>query len=380
MNLVELQDNWNRFGQADPLWAILTSPEKAGNRWDVHEFFQTGVDDVHDIFDHLAPFGVPRSRNFALDFGCGVGRLTQALCKHFEHCCGVDIAPSMIQRATEYNQFGSRCDYIVNEVAGLPQFESESADFIYCKLVLQHMRPEYSRHYIAEFLRVLAPNGALVFQLPSEVRPAESPGEVTDTVLPDSGFAAGLFPDRGSITAQQGSPIALKVLVRNTSSSDWPSAKENPTYPIQLGNHWVAEGGEVLVLDDSRSALTHKLRPREETEFTLMVNAPERPGQYVLELDMVQEQIAWFAAKGSEIARIDVRVTVDPARGRDESESPHDGIIRLHANDATMEMYGVPKQEVLDLIARGGELLKLERDFCAGPEWNSYLYFVTKSR
>src|SRR5262249_48837046 len=105
----------------------------------------------------------------ALDFGCGVGRLTQALARHFETVVGVDIAPSMLRGARKYNKFGDRCQYVLNERDDLRLFESNSFDFIYSNRVLQHMRPEYGKSYLREFIRVLSPEGLLVFYMPSEV-------------------------------------------------------------------------------------------------------------------------------------------------------------------------------------------------------------------
>jgi len=44
------------------------------------------------------------------------------------------------------------------------------------------MPPRYSRRYIAEFMRVLAPGGAVLFQLPSETRmPGSAIGRATRT-------------------------------------------------------------------------------------------------------------------------------------------------------------------------------------------------------
>ncbi|MGB2888943.1 MAG: class I SAM-dependent methyltransferase, partial [Candidatus Acidiferrales bacterium] len=41
-------------------------------------------------------------------------------------------------------------------------------DFIYSSFTLQHMAPRYAKGYLREFMRVLAPGGVLVFNLPSE--------------------------------------------------------------------------------------------------------------------------------------------------------------------------------------------------------------------
>lgn len=41
MNLELLRENWEVFGDQDPLWAILTDPSRRGGRWDLEEFLQT---------------------------------------------------------------------------------------------------------------------------------------------------------------------------------------------------------------------------------------------------------------------------------------------------------------------------------------------------
>ena len=80
----------------------------------------------------------------------------------------------MIQQANDYNQHGSRCQYVLNQKGDLRIFPGEHFDFIYSNITLQHMPPRYSRRYIAEFMRVLAPDGVVLFQLPSEARKSGS--------------------------------------------------------------------------------------------------------------------------------------------------------------------------------------------------------------
>lgn len=167
MNLKELQRNWNEFGRTDPLWAILTSPEKKDNKWPIDEFFKTGIQEIDIVMEHVRSIHIDNQHRKALDFGCGVGRLTQALTNHYDEVYGIDIAPSMIELANKYNKYIDKCYYILNGSNDLKLFGDDNFDFIYSKLVLQHMRSEYSKAYIKEFLRILAPNGVLVFQIPS---------------------------------------------------------------------------------------------------------------------------------------------------------------------------------------------------------------------
>ena len=51
--------------------------------------------EVEALFDTIARLGVDVGRERALDFGCGVGRVTQALCEYFTECTGIDIAPAV---------------------------------------------------------------------------------------------------------------------------------------------------------------------------------------------------------------------------------------------------------------------------------------------
>lgn len=169
MELKELQKHWNAYGAEDPLWAILTVPELKGGKWDPDLFFQNGEQEIGEQMAIVKALGIELRHGRALDFGCGVGRLTQALCLHFDECHGVDIAPSMIEAARAFNRHGDKCQYHLNEADNLSLFADNQFDFIYTVIVLQHMQPTYSRRYIQEFMRVLAPGGLLVFQLPSSL-------------------------------------------------------------------------------------------------------------------------------------------------------------------------------------------------------------------
>lgn len=372
-DLRELQQSWDEFGRRDPLWAILTVPEKVNRKWKTREFFKTGEDEIRGVMRYVDALGVPLARRKALDFGCGVGRLTQALCRYFEQGCGVDIAPSMVELAARYNRHGDRCRYFVNPAGDLSLFRGDTFDFVYSNIVLQHMRPELSKNYVREFLRVLAPGGLLIFQLPSEPNPATIPvaPETLAGALPDAAFRAALKVEKAPAVARAATQATVRVTVKNLSRFTWPAVgTASGRYRIWLGCSWLGEQGEPVVFDDGRAVLPRSLGPKEEIEVALRVNVPGRPGAYVLELDLVQEGVAWFKQKGSETARIRVRVRGNPklaAGGAGEIITPR------------MEMYGVPQEEVLGVIAgSGGEVLDVQEDFRAAPEWLGFRYCVRK--
>lgn len=160
--LDKLKDDWEYLAQRDALWAILTDGSKAGGKWNVDEFMATGDVEIKTVLDHLTAIGcTPDFNGAALDFGCGVGRLTQPLAQHFASCVGVDISQQMIQKAESLNRY-EHCRYIANSNAQLP-FPDASFSFLYSNIVLQHVPPRFSVEYLREFVRILAPGGILVF-------------------------------------------------------------------------------------------------------------------------------------------------------------------------------------------------------------------------
>jgi SAM-dependent methyltransferase len=169
MHIDGIKRNWNAFGRKDPYWAILTHPGKQGGKWEIDEFYQTGKNEIDLMMDYATSLGLRIKPGRALDFGCGVGRLTQALAPHFRQVIGVDIARSMLKTARKYNRVGKRCRYILNETDNLKRFQDGYFDFVYSNIVLQHMEPRYCKRYLAEFVRILARRGILIFQLPSRI-------------------------------------------------------------------------------------------------------------------------------------------------------------------------------------------------------------------
>lgn len=160
---------WDALGEEDPYWAVLSTPGTRGNRWDVEEFLATGVHEIDRLFDRLRGLDLTVGEGRALDFGCGVGRLTRALARRFERADGVDIAPSMIARARELNLTGDRCQFHVNSAADLRIFATGSFDLVYSRITLMHVPPRFTRRYLMEFARVLKPGGLAIFHVPSSM-------------------------------------------------------------------------------------------------------------------------------------------------------------------------------------------------------------------
>jgi len=166
---IDYKKDWDELAELDPLWAIATNPEKKFGKWDKDEFFQSGEKEIEKIISQCKNLGYPSEFQHALDFGCGVGRLTIPLSKNFVQCVGVDISETMIKLAKKYLN-SPNCKYMVNSDKKLSMFENDSFDLIYSSIVLQHVpEKELIKSYLSEFIRLLKKNGILVFQLPSRL-------------------------------------------------------------------------------------------------------------------------------------------------------------------------------------------------------------------
>jgi ubiquinone/menaquinone biosynthesis C-methylase UbiE len=172
MALGELARTWEALARHDAMWAILSDPNKVGNKWDLQEFLQTGRGEAQRTIDCLDAIARPYRCGRALDFGCGLGRVSQGLATFFEQIDGVDISGEMVERAMACNTMGSRVRFHVHRAERLP-FDDGTFDFVYCALVLQHVPNALIPSYVREFVRVLAPGGVAMFQAPARCLVAE---------------------------------------------------------------------------------------------------------------------------------------------------------------------------------------------------------------
>lgn len=400
------QQYWDRHARYDPLWAILSDPSKTGRQWSLNDFLETGRREISLLMYQLRGLGIEVPRDAALDFGCGVGRLTQPLAQHFERALGIDISPEMIRLAREINVNPERVSYVCNDRPDLSLLATGAFTFAYSNIVLQHVEPEAALAYLRELLRVVAQGGLLVFQLPSHLRPAEEE-QAFSTAMDESAYRASIRVE-GEVPREQapGSEVVLIVSITNASDREWLQGRHGS---IRLGNHWLSGSGDtMLIQDDGRSPLPEALPPRATAHVALTVTVPREAGEYQLECDVVHEGISWFADRGSVTwrARVDVaQVSTPRVDGGTVHGAGVDGVagdapgslaaaatvpeaqpLTLPALDEVEEpgplpMHGVPRGVVEELIAgHGGVLVHVEQDDRGGREWMAYRYFVRKTR
>jgi SAM-dependent methyltransferase len=160
-----LQRVWNENAQADPFFSVLGDERHRHGPWDPDAFFETGRREVQALFDRLSADGLSPRFGRALDFGCGLGRLAEALAERYSRVAAVDISDSMVEQARRLTKHRN-VEYITNVAPDLRLFASGSFDLCVSHLVLQHTGRRLAMNYLSEVIRILAPGGIAEVQVP----------------------------------------------------------------------------------------------------------------------------------------------------------------------------------------------------------------------
>jgi|tagenome__1003787_1003787.scaffolds.fasta_scaffold20861706_2 SAM-dependent methyltransferase len=163
----QVRADWTRLGAEDPLWAVLVEDGKRGGRWDVDEFLALGRADVARARDLLGDLGLDTRWNRVLDFGCGAGRLSQALAEHADQVVGLDVSPPMLDTARALDRSDGRCVFVLSQDPDLRALPEGSFDLVFTERVLQHLPRPVLERYLAEFVRVLRPGGVAWLHVPT---------------------------------------------------------------------------------------------------------------------------------------------------------------------------------------------------------------------
>lgn len=182
--------DWRELGSTQPYWGVLTHPDyRVENLTDerLEAFYASGAQYIDDIVARLERGTGVRPSGKALDFGCGVGRLAEAMAS-YGRTTGYDIAPGMLVKARER---GGQVDY----VDALPD---GPFDWINSFIVFQHIPPQRGMGLIEQMLARLAQGGHVSLHVTTWREAHLVPAK-------PRGLRAALLP-------QAGSPAAMGVV------------------------------------------------------------------------------------------------------------------------------------------------------------------------
>jgi SAM-dependent methyltransferase len=155
---------WDYYGEHHPYYGVLSHGEFRSGVLDERakeRFFASGVEVVDSYIAAAEKAFGTLCYGTALDYGCGVGRLTRRLAERFREVIGVDISPAMLEEARR-NLAGR--DNVSFELAG-----SESRrplDFVMSKIVFQHIAPQQGLRILGRLAGRLSSSGVGILDLP----------------------------------------------------------------------------------------------------------------------------------------------------------------------------------------------------------------------
>ena len=138
--------DWEAFARREPYFAVLTDERFLRERVDLDDFYATGEADVARLFALIGGDFRPRS---ALDFGCGVGRLTMALAKRVPDVVGCDASETMLQLART----------AVPNATFTTELPNREFDFICSLIVFQHIPVAEGEAIVDRLLALLNAEG-----------------------------------------------------------------------------------------------------------------------------------------------------------------------------------------------------------------------------
>jgi len=157
--MFETDDQWRSFGRCDPYYGVISDEKfrlESITPAAIDDFFRSGAAHVDETLRIVrervdADFKI----GCALDFGCGVGRVTIALAQHSVGVVGVDVSESMISEARA--QCAARGVGNVDFAVNLP--DGVLFNFVHSFIVFQHIPPSKGFPILSHMLQLLAPGG-----------------------------------------------------------------------------------------------------------------------------------------------------------------------------------------------------------------------------
>lgn len=154
--------DWNIIAERHPFFGVLANEKFLGSSLDeatLREFYASGQQDIAFTLDVARKhFGIEPRFERALDFGCGVGRLSKAMAAYADRVTGIDVSPKMLEKARVHGH-ATNIDYVSDLPGGC-------FDWINSHIVFQHIPPERGISILRDLLSRATPGAFVALQFP----------------------------------------------------------------------------------------------------------------------------------------------------------------------------------------------------------------------
>ena len=156
-------DEWRAIAQGpNLLYHICSTPQKRETGWTEADFYASGEADWAQFLTHWQHYE-PTVGGACVEIGCGAGRLTAPLARHFRTVDSLDVSADMIARARAAAGDNVTFHQVSGSVIPLPD---SSVDAVFSVHVLQHLDDQQAiARYLSEARRVLRPGGTVMLHI-----------------------------------------------------------------------------------------------------------------------------------------------------------------------------------------------------------------------
>jgi SAM-dependent methyltransferase len=165
-----IKEAWQAEGRTQAHFSVLSNEQflptnLAGS---INTFWASGEGEAVRAAHILARHGVTNlAERVCVEYGCGVGRVTNGFAKHFKFVHAYDISEPHLVHARQHSAEVELKNISYYECLDLMKTRLEPCDFFYSAIVFQHNPPPLIIELIRHALTSLRPGGVAVFQVPT---------------------------------------------------------------------------------------------------------------------------------------------------------------------------------------------------------------------
>jgi SAM-dependent methyltransferase len=161
-------ETWTTLGREEPHWSVLSNDAFKSRNFERNAdwFYESGARDTNLVTAILERYGLsPADLRRAVEYGCGVGRVTPHLAAVFSDLVGIDISESHLSFAGKAIAKNG-CNNVHLVLARAPDFGMVAPfDVWFSNIVLQHNPPPIIALILRRMFSLLDPGGVAIFQV-----------------------------------------------------------------------------------------------------------------------------------------------------------------------------------------------------------------------
>lgn len=128
--------------------------------------------------------------------------------------------------------------------------------------------------------------------------------------LPATAYQVEWAPLQLPARLAPGSRLEVQFGFKNAGSETWPATGQGELYVVRLAHRWLrARDGQVVAdYGNHRVELPAPLAPGQSVTLADTLQAPSQPGDYLVQVDLVHEGVAWFEQRGAAKRLLPIKV------------------------------------------------------------------------